>query len=67
MCHVNQFLISSSDVISQESRPLNIRIFIPIDSLQLQTYFRSSLTRILNQFINKCKVLTSIKQEVKDL
>ena len=50
MCHVNHFLISGNDVISQESRPLNIRVFIHIYSLQLQTYFRSLLTRVLNQF-----------------
>ena len=52
-CHVNYFLISDNDVISLESRPLNFRVFIHAYSLRPQTYFRSSLTRVLNQFRNK--------------
>ena len=45
--------ISGNDVISLESRPLNFRVFIHAYSLRPQTYFRSSLTRVLNQFRNK--------------
>ena len=47
------FFISGNDVISLESRPLNFRVFIHAFSLRPQTYFRSSLTRVLNQFRNK--------------
>ena len=47
------FLISGSDVISLESRPLNFRVFIHAYSLLLERYLWSSLTRVLNQFSNK--------------
>ena len=50
------FFISGNDVISLESRPLNFHvIFIQAYSLGPQTYFRSSLTHVLNQFRNKIK------------
>ena len=53
-CHVNHFFfIPDNDVISLESRPLNFRVFVHAHSLRPQTYFRSSLTRVLNQFRNK--------------
>ena len=38
-----------NDVISQESRDLNFRLFIYAYSLLPQTYFRSSLTRVLTE------------------
>ena len=38
---------------SLESRPLNFRVFIHAYSLRPQTYLRSSLTRVSNQFRNK--------------
>ena len=47
------FFISGNDVISLESRPLNFRVTIHAYSLGPQMYFRSSLTRVLNQFRNK--------------
>ena len=39
--------IPYNDAISQESRDLNFRVFIYAYSLRAQTYFRSSLTRVL--------------------
>ena len=47
------FLISGNDVISLASRPLNFRVIIPAYRLRPQKYFRSSLTRVLNQLRNK--------------
>ena len=47
------FLISGNDVVSLELRPLNFRVFVHAYSLRSQTYFRWSLTRLLNQFRNK--------------
>ena len=43
------------DVISLEKRSLNFRVFIHPHSLRPQRYFRSSLTRVLNQFIKQIK------------
>ena len=45
-CHVHHFF----DIWQWWSRPLNFRVFIHAYSLRPQTYFRSSLTHVLNQF-----------------
>ena len=47
------FFISSNDVIALELRPLNFRVYMHVYNLRPQTYFQSSLTRLLNQFRNK--------------
>ena len=52
-CPVNHFLNSGNDVISLESRPLNFHVFIHKYSLPPQTYFRWSLTCVLDQYIHK--------------
>ena len=40
---------------------MNFRVFIHSYSLRPQTYFRSSLTRVLNQFGNKLKSIDDDK------
>ena len=45
--------MSGDDVIALELRPLNFRVFIHAYSLRPQTYFRSSLTRVRKQLIQK--------------
>ena len=44
---------SRNDVISLGLRPLNFHVFIRLYSLWLETYFRASLTRVLNKIRNK--------------
>ena len=44
-----------NDIISLELRPLNFHVFIHTYSPRPQTYFRSSLTQVLNQFRKKSK------------
>ena len=46
-------VISGNDIIFLESRLLNFRLFIHAYSLRPQRYFRSSLTRVLNQFFSE--------------
>ena len=46
-------VISGNDVIFLESRLLNFRLFIHAYSVRPQRYFRSSLTRVLNQFFSE--------------
>ena len=47
------FLCLGDDVIVLESRLLNFRVFIHACNLRPQTYFRSSLTRVRKQLIQK--------------
>ena len=58
-CYVNHFF----DIWQWWSRPLNFRVFIHVYSLRPQTYFRLSLTRVLNQFRIWKKQLKSIDIE----
>ena len=63
MRRVHTFLISGTNVISLESRPLNFRVFIHAYSLRPQTYFQSSLTRTRTESIQKQLIEYDVKSK----